>query len=496
MQHERKGIIMTEKQYAKASRLAYIIMMCILVYMALTFVGAAITGDAEFRIVIQVVFAIVGIVIASIGYIKFRNVKLGSILIVTAPTISYFIAMCCNRTPVTFMYAFPIMFASMVYLNLRMMIYGDILVVLGTIIHVVRLLNLGVTDTQFAFVEVMISLLCVVGSFFSASVISAINQQNLKSIEEKAKDQLVKAEGMTATAENLIKHFDDANECINQVGDCITANNFSMENIAQSTECTAEAIQQQAAMCGEITNSTQAAEVEIKSMLEATEKTLNTVNEGVALIHKLKTQSEIVNEASNVTVQSTNELTKKIMEVESITSAILSISSQTNLLALNASIEAARAGEAGRGFAVVADEIRQLSEQTKDSVNRITDIINVLNDYAKDANHSVEETISSVEKQAEMIDTSQEKFNLISDEVISLAKIVGRTDNVMKEIFKDTNIISENIAQLSATSEEVAASSTEGLSTAQEAVRSMDEVRSILASLNEIANDLKVYANN
>ena len=60
------------------------------------------------------------------------------------------------------------------------------------------------------------------------------------------------------------------------------------------------------------------------------------------------------------------------------TGTITAITNQTNLLSLNASIEAARAGDAGKGFAVVADEIRNLSEGTKDSSNRILSAIDRL----------------------------------------------------------------------------------------------------------------------
>lgn len=485
---------MTERQYSKASKLAYITVMAIMGYMAFTFVGALAVGGSDIHVIIQTVAVIAAIVVSSYGYFAHKKTKKGSLLIVVAPSIVYFIAVCFNNTSTTFVYAFPIMFASMVYLNKRMIIAGDSLVFVGTLVHLIRLSIAGTISSEFAFEEGMVTLLCIVSSIVAVHIISEFNRENLAVIEEHAQGQIEKAKSMTTAAENLMKHFDDAHAYISQVDECITTNNFSMENIADSTESTAEAIQRQAEMCGEITNSTQSAEVEIQSMLNATESTLKTVDEGVVLINDLKAQSEIVEEASRVTVQSTLELTKKIEEVENITTAILNISSQTNLLALNASIEAARAGDAGRGFAVVAEEIRQLSEQTKDSVNQITDIIDKLNENAEVANCSVKDTISSVEKQAEMIDSSQEKFNVIESEVKTLAEIVEKTEDVMKEIFKDTNIISDNITHLSATSEEVAASSTEGLANSHEAVKAMDEVRSILASLNTIAEDLKSYA--
>lgn len=79
----------------------------------------------------------------------------------------------------------------------------------------------------------------------------------------------------------------------------------------------------------------------------------------------------------NDTKQQLEEAIKSSRDVEQInllTEEILAISSQTNLLALNASIEAARAGEAGKGFAVVADEIRQLADNTKETVDKINGV--------------------------------------------------------------------------------------------------------------------------
>ncbi len=65
---------------------------------------------------------------------------------------------------------------------------------------------------------------------------------------------------------------------------------------------------------------------------------------------------------------------RRVSQIDALTEEILAISSQTNLLALNASIEAARAGDAGRGFSVVAEEIRQLADNSKQTVDKIREV--------------------------------------------------------------------------------------------------------------------------
>ena len=75
-------------------------------------------------------------------------------------------------------------------------------------------------------------------------------------------------------------------------------------------------------------------------------------------------------------------------QIREATELITDIAAQTNLLSLNASIEAARAGENGRGFAVVADQIRNLSEQSRQSAERIVQIVNDLLDQRKNHERS------------------------------------------------------------------------------------------------------------
>ena len=109
----------------------------------------------------------------------------------------------------------------------------------------------------------------------------------------------------------------------------------------------------------------------------------------------LQIQSKQIAATNAQVSESMVRLQDKTKEVEEIAAMILGISSQTNLLALNASIESARAGEAGRGFAVVADQIRQLAEQTKQSTEEITRIINELNANANEVVESVKMSVTA-----------------------------------------------------------------------------------------------------
>ncbi|RKD25302.1 Methyl-accepting chemotaxis protein (MCP) signalling domain-containing protein [Caminicella sporogenes DSM 14501] len=135
--------------------------------------------------------------------------------------------------------------------------------------------------------------------------------------------------------------------------------------------------------------------------------------------------NKIATSSHEISIQSENTK-NKVKETDKILQYIKNISDQTNMLGLNASIEAARAGEHGRGFSVVAEEIRKLSDQTK---NAIVDIKNIL----ENIQNSVEQMSAAV--------SSTDNFTKIqaktTEKIVASIQELNSTTQILAEIAKE-----------------------------------------------------------
>lgn len=482
---------MTQDQYRRANGRVYTVLLVILGYFLLTLIAFVATGNATWKAWVQMVVAIAALAVCTVLFLTKRDTKLCAVVNMVSGAVAYTTLVLLNSTEGTYAYAFGILFAAMTFLNIRLTIGGSVVIILSNILRIVVNWQSTSEYQTMAFVNMLTILLVSFAAISVTKLLLQFNAETLEVIQKAAKVQAGSNEKMTQVAQDLVTQFEEAKGTIQTLNDCVETNNFSMTNIADSTESTAEAIQEQASMCVEIQAGSDEMESEIGKMLEAAERTSNTLLEGNEEVKELKSQAEQVVEASNVTVKVIEHLTEQVEEVQTFVGTILSISSQTNLLALNASIEAARAGEAGKGFAVVADEIRQLSEQTKEASNNITTIIQELNQGTKQANASIEHSVNSVTKQNEMIQNTQKRFEDINAEMQGLSGYIYQTEKSIKKILESTDTISENITHLSATSEEVAAAATEGLRTSEMAVENMNDCNQVLKKIYLLAQDLQ-----
>lgn len=482
---------MTEQQYKRANTAIFPVILIIMGYIAVTMVLAAtVGGTGTWKIWVQFVAALLAILIMIVAFITCRATKKCGLISLSSATMVYVVVSLLNSTTDTWSYAIPVLFATMVFLNKKMIIFGNSVMLGATAIRTVIMLVTNYDEAGSLVLALAVLGLVAFSSIRVVSLLIRFNEENIASITEAAEKQEESNKKMVAVAENITTNFDSAMSMLDNLKSSIDTNNFSMGNIVDSTESTAEAIQIQVTMCTEIQDNMDKAEEGTRRMLEVSKSANEMVSEGTDVVRDLKEQAQNVEEASNITVEVIESLTDKVEKVQNFVGDILSISNQTNLLALNASIEAARAGEAGKGFAVVAEEIRHLSEQTKEASNNITNIIGELNEDTKRANESIENSVASVKKQNELIENTREKFERVDEEVTELASHIQNFEQIINDITASTNTISDNISQLSATSEEVAASSTESMSTFEKTATDMTNTKEILESIYVLAQDL------
>ena len=481
---------MTPEQYKRSSKVAYPMVMITCGMVNLTLLAAMSMKGALVNLITQVAIITVAMLIATVAFIKLRHTKKGMIIIAGMGAIMYFTVCILNNNNNTYIYGFIVLITCVAYMNKRLMIWGNSFIVLGFLIRTIRMISGGNADAELIALAWLTIILCAIGSVKSVGLLLKYNEENTEAIMEQAKSQQEAADVMVGVAAEIASRFDKATYQMEELDKAIQSTDSSMQDIATSSLSTAQSVQEEAVMCGEIQKNVDMAEQETARMIEASDKVKTMVSEGANVVRELKEQSNYVNESNTSTVEAVTKLRNKVTEVDSIINAILTIASQTNLLALNASIEAARAGEVGKGFAVVADEIRKLSEDTRGSANQITSIIEELVKDVESTATVINVCSESIDKQGQMIDVTKEKFDIIESEVEHLYGNIKHTESLMKEIINATSVINDNISDLSSSSEEIAAASETAVNVSASAVESMARVNHELRQVKKLADKL------
>lgn len=269
------------------------------------------------------------------------------------------------------------------------------------------------------------------------------------------------------------------------VSDKTGAINTSMQDIARAMDEVAGGVQGQAEDTESSNENMISFSENITTVTEKTsymgqtaDKAIEAVEQGRVIVQELSGKSDTTVSLTRVLVDDIDAVQKNSEEIKSVVDVINSIAGQTNLLSLNASIEAARAGEAGRGFAVVAEEIRKLADQSRESGNKIHEIVKKIGETADKTTASAREAESMVNEQARALQETVNVFGLIQDCVGELVDGIRLITQRLEESMLEKDKVENSLQNIASVSEEVAAST-------QEVTATLGEQVSVVQTLKE-----------
>lgn len=174
------------------------------------------------------------------------------------------------------------------------------------------------------------------------------------------------------------------------------------------------------------------------------------------------------------------ELAQSTSDIGEAANIISTIAEQTNLLALNAAIEAARAGEQGRGFAVVADEVRTLASKTRESTDKIHNIINELAERSDRAVRVSTEGLTSAEHGSAIVEETRGALFEINNAVKGIADATIEMSSAVEEQSTVAEHINQQLVEVADGASETQRSSEASLAASHDLRTTVNQVHELI----------------
>ncbi len=305
---------------------------------------------------------------------------------------------------------------------------------------------------------------------------------------EEALEQIVGV--LRNTSDGLVVASDTVSEGTDATGTGIDNVSSAADELANASTSMAQDVSDISMNMTELSDIMDRSVSSAKSLSEASNKIEEVTDKGNAVVEQLAGINEKSYVEFNAIFDAIEDIKASGAKISEASELILNIADQTNLLSLNASIEAARAGEAGKGFAVVADEIRKLSDESKENVDTINEILSELTAATNNAAKKADVVKDFVHKQNDAVGETKDSFDAIVESVESVEDAIAELERVNEELNNKSREIDESVSNLSALSQENAATSEQLSATALTVQNSVNDLKVTQGDVASSSGDL------
>lgn len=205
------------------------------------------------------------------------------------------------------------------------------------------------------------------------------------------------------------------------------------------------------------------------------------------LISKTEQSEEMVRSL----VHKVDKLKESTSSILNILDVLHNIARQTNILSLNATIEAARAGAAGRGFMVVAGEVRQLADQSRESIDMVAEMTDRIMNEMNETVNALSEAYPLFQEQIIAVRETGEIFNTVEGQMELFVTKLDETSHSIVTLNRSQMILSEMMMNVSAVAEQSSATSQEVASLSSEQQSIGNQLVELSAKLEKASGELK-----
>ncbi|HBT72978.1 MAG TPA: methyl-accepting chemotaxis protein, partial [Lysinibacillus sp.] len=265
-----------------------------------------------------------------------------------------------------------------------------------------------------------------------------------------------------------------------------------VQSISDSTAASTSKLASNTASLEEVLNDVQVILEKVQVVESFAHQTARDAESGTEIVQANLMQMQVIKQAVEKSNTAIFNLVERASSIDQMIEVIEKITAQTNLLALNASIEAARAGEHGKGFAVVANEVRKLAEQTVQSTQTITSIVQNIHLDSSYAVQMMEGVLLATEKGVAVTGQTATSFDQILEKVHTIKPYMMEVSATVQEIATHTQKVSEDAVMLTAISDTNAVSTKHVATLTADQLTAQQQFHNYIKELRKVSKVLQI----